>query len=321
LKSLPDEYEIRAVAAGSRAKEAALDLPEAVVVASAEELFRLSNLDLAVIATPSGLHAGHARMALDAGLHVVMEKPFAATIDEAEALLPIARGKKKILTVFHNRRFDSDFLALKSILKNKELGEVREAEFRWERYRPQVRTRWKEQKGSGSGLLWDLSPHLFDQANILFGPFDWVMADIEAQRKGAEVDDWFHIILGSGKTRVILHCGSLAVYKGFHYRVYGTQGTYLSYGDDSQESLLQQGEAPGCPGWGFMPGSGRLIRPDGSEERRDLSGGDWRDFYRVLATALRGTGNAPVDPEEALRVLALMEAARESSHCGRRIVL
>lgn len=321
LRSLGDDFDLRAVAAGSRVEEAGRDLPDVRIVATAEELALLPDLDLAVIATPSALHAAHARTALEAGLHVMLEKPFAATEREAHGLIDLARKRSRLLTVFHNRRFDSDFLTLRNLLADGKLGAVREAEFRWERYRPQVKARWKELPGPGSGLLWDLSPHLFDQANLLFGPFEWVMADVQAQRPNAQADDWFHVVLGSHTSRVILHAGSLAPCPGFHYRVHGERASFFTYGEDPQEGLLRSGAAPGCPLWSRMPGAGVLVRPDGSEDRLDLSGGDWRDFYRALAAALRGEGLVPVEPGQALGVLRLMEAARRSSDEGNRIRL
>ena len=321
LKSLSQDYEIRAVAAGKRVREASSDLPDTIVVASAEELFRVPDLDLVVIATPSGLHAAHARAALEAGLHVVLEKPFATTLSEADGLIETAHRKGRILTIFHNRRYDADFRFVRHIIERGELGAAYEAEFRWDRFRPQVRDRWKERPGPGSGLLWDLSPHLFDQANILFGPFDWIWANTETQRDGAGADDWFHVVLGRGKVRVILHAGSMAPHAGFHYRIHGETGTFLSYGEDSQEWLLRSGERPGCTGWGTLPKPAVLFRPDGSEERSEPAGGDWRDFYRALAPALGGMGPVPVDALEARGVLALMAAARASSENGRRVDL
>ncbi len=321
LRSLPALYELRAVAAGSRAEKAAAELPGVSVVSAAEDLFRLLDLDLAVIATPAALHSAHARAALDAGLHVVLEKPFSSDSSAARSILDTAERRGRLLTVFHNRRLDSDFRSLASLLDRGELGPVNEAEFRWERFRPGVRDRWKERAGPGSGLLWDLGPHLFDQASMLFGPFDWVLADTAAQRSGAETEDWFHVVLGKGTLRVVLHGGCLAPSPGFRYRVHGERGTFLSFGEDPQEALLRAGKLPGCPGWARMPGAGLLVRPDGSEERLDLSGGDWREFYVALASAIRGESQPPVNPEEALRVLELMEAAKRSSDSGLRIPL
>lgn len=321
IRSLPVDFEVSAVAAGSRFEEAARELPEARIVRTAEELFRLPGLDLAVIASPSGLHAAHARAALEAGLAVVLEKPFASTVREAETLIRASEAAGLPLAVFHNRRWDADFRTLSGLLDRDALGEVSEAEFRWERFRPSVQDRWKERPGPGSGLLWDLGPHLFDQACRLFGPFDWVMADVAAQRPGTRVDDWFHAVLGSGKRRIILHAGCLAPDTGFHYRVHGAKATFRTFGEDGQEAVLRAGGLPGSPGWGTMPGAGLLSRPDGSEERMDLAGGDWREFYRGLAAALAGRGSLPVEPAGALETLRLMEAAKVSSETGRRVTL
>ena len=321
LRSLPDQFEVCAVAAGSRVSEAERDLPGIAIVRTAEELFKLPGLDLAVIATPSGLHAAHAGSALRSGLHVVLEKPFASTLEEAEGLLQAAGQAGLRLTVFHNRRWDADFRTLRGLLEDGRLGSVTEAEFRWERWRPSVQDRWKERPGPGSGLLWDLGPHLFDQADRLFGPFEWVWADIQAQRPGARTDDWFHVLLGKGPSRVILHAGSSSPSEGFHYRVQGKAASFQTFGEDGQESALKSGVLPGGMGWGLMPGAGLLSFPDGTEERVDLAGGDWREFYRGLARSLNGEGPPPVEPVEALGVLVLMEAARESSETGRRIML
>ncbi len=321
IRSLPEDFEVSAVAAGSRFEEAARELPDARIVRTAEELFRLPGLDLAVIATPSGFHAAHARAALEAGLAVVLEKPFASTVREAETLIRVSEAAGRTLAVFHNRRWDADFVTLRGLLERGFLGDVSEAEFRWERFRPSVQDRWKEREGPGSGLLWDLGPHLFDQALRLFGPFDWVMADVQAQRPGAAVDDWFHAVLGAGPRRIVLHAGCLAPDAGFHYRVLGATATFRTFGEDGQEAVLRAGGLPGSPGWGGMPGAGLLSRADGSEKRMDLAGGDWREFYRGLAAALAGRGPVPVDPAGALETLRLMEAARVSSETGRRVIL
>lgn len=321
IRSLPREYELSAVAAGSRCEEARKDLPGVRIVRTAEELFRLPGLDLAVVATPSGLHAAHARAALEAGLAVVLEKPFASSVQEGETLVRLSESCGKPLQIFHNRRWDADFRTLERILKDRGLGDISEAEFRWERFRPSVQDRWKERPGPGSGLLWDLGPHLFDQALRLFGPFEWVLADVAAQRPGARVDDWFHVVLGGGSRRIILHAGCLAPDPGHHYRIHGSLGTFRTFGEDGQEAHLRAGDLPGCPGWGTMPGAGLLVRTDGTEERLDLVGGDWREFYRSMASALDGTGGFPVDPEGALETLRLMEAARVSSNTGQRVIL
>ncbi len=321
IRSLPEDFELAAVAAGSRGAEARAENPGARVVETAEELFRLPGLDLAVIATPSGLHAAHARAALEAGLAVVLEKPLASDLPEAEGLLEASGKAGLTVAVFHNRRWDADFRTLRNLLRDDRLGDVREAEIRWEKFRPSVQDRWKERPGPGSGALWDLGPHLFDQANLLFGPFDWVQADVAALRPGARTDDWFHVLLGAGTRRVVLHAGSQAPRPDFHFRVHGSRATFRTFGEDPQEARLRAGGAPGESGWGTLPGAGLLSFPDGREERVDLTGGDWREFYRALAADLDGRGPGPVEPAGALDTLRLMEAARTSSESGRRILL
>ena len=179
----------------SRPERVTADLPGIAVVPSADDLLATPSIDLVVIAAPSGVHAPLAAAALRAGKHVVVDKPIAPTLDEARATAMLAAGSDRVLAVFQNRRWDGDFLALRDLLSRGVLGEVSHFESHFDRYRPLVRDRWREQPGAGAGLWHDLGPHLVDQALQLFGLPDRVWGSLAAQRAGSQVDDWAHVVL------------------------------------------------------------------------------------------------------------------------------
>src|SRR5436190_471500 len=189
----------------SRPARVTADLPGTAVVPSADDLLATPSIDLVVIAAPPDVHAPLAAAALRAGKHVVVDKPIAPTLDEARATAMLAAGSDRVLAVFQNRRWDGDFLALRDLLSRGVLGEVSHFESHFDRYRPLVRNRWREQPGAGAGLWHDLGPHLVDQALQLFGLPDRVWGSLAAQRAGSQVDDWAHVVLEYNRRRAILH--------------------------------------------------------------------------------------------------------------------
>jgi predicted dehydrogenase len=282
-------------------------------------------VDAVVIATPNAQHAPLALAALRAGKHVLVDKPFALSSAEARAVVNAARDADRVVSVFQNRRFDADFLSLRAVVEQGTLGRIAECHSHFDRFRPQVRDRWRESDAPGSGLWMDLGPHLLDQMLQLFGWPEAISADIAAQREGARSDDYFHAVLHYPGLRAIVHAGSLVAASAPRFAVHGSQGSYLKEGRDVQEDQLRQGGAPGAPGWGLDPLHGQIVRvdADGHVQRHSVDNalGDYRRFYAAFRDAMLGVGDAPVSTEDALQLMRLLEAGRESADSGRRVDL
>lgn len=294
------------------------DHADARVVADAEIAFADPEVDLVVIAAPNGVHASLARAALAHGKHVVVDKPFTVTLDEARQVVAHATQAQRIVSVFQNRRWDADFMTLQKLIADGALGEVAEFHSHFDRHRPLVADRWRERALPGSGLWYDLGPHLVDQALQLFGMPDAVSADIAIQRQGATVDDYFDVTLRYPGLRVVLHAGSLVPAHALRFAVHGARASYVKHGLDPQEAALRDGGVPGQAGWGHDPQPGKLH----TEARvRTVQGipGDYRQYYAAVRDAVLGDGVAPVTMQEALQVMAILEAARESSDARREI--
>jgi predicted dehydrogenase len=224
------------------------------------------------------------------------------------------------LSVFQNRRWDSDFLAVREAIDAGLIGEVVHFESRIERFRPEVRARWREQAGPGSGLWWDLGPHLVDQALQLFGLPDTVHASLAAQRAGATTDDWAHVVLGFGTRRAILHAGMLAAGSVARFIVHGTKGSAVKQRPDPQEAQLIAGLRPGDARWGVDDDALQVHDANGVHQRATPRG-DQAQYYALLRDAVLGAGDNPVPPAQALAVMAVLEAAAASSTQGRTLTL
>lgn len=286
--------------------------PAATRHADPQALIADDSIDLVVIATPNDSHAPLAQAALAAGRHVVVDKPLAIDDEDAVALVQLARGAGRLLSVFHNRRWDSDFLTVERLLRDDALGEVMLAEFRWDRFRPAIKPGWREQGGPGSGLLNDLGPHMIDQAIRLFGMPDAVAGDVTQQRPAAGVDDYFEIVLRYGARRVTIGSASLVAAPRPRFALHGTKGSFVKYGIDPQEAVLRAGGMPGDSGYGIEPEAQWGVLTDGKGTARPVrsEAGDWRGFYRAMRDAIRGEGAVPVDPVDAVRGLRIIAAAR-----------
>ncbi|WP_244433809.1 Gfo/Idh/MocA family oxidoreductase [Azospirillum sp. B506] len=199
---------------------------------TAEAVIADPDIDLVVIATPNTSHAPLAREALLAGKHVVIDKPMATSAAEADELIELAKRQGRLLSVFHNRRWDNDFLTLRACLEAGEIGRPYHYEAHYDRFRPQIKQGWRERTLAGSGVLFDLGAHLIDQALTLFGMPDRILADVGSQRPDAQVDDWFHIVLGYGPMRAILHCGTVVCRPGPRFRLLCDGGSFLKHGMD-----------------------------------------------------------------------------------------
>jgi predicted dehydrogenase len=282
---------------------------------------RHPDADLVVIATPNESHAPLADAALRAGKHVVVDKPFTATLAEARALAALAVETDRVLSVFHNRRWDSDFLAVRAAVAAGDLGQVVELRSEMSRYRPEVRDRWRERAGPGAGMWYDLGSHLVDQALLLFGPPATVAADLRIQREGGTAVDWFHVLLGYGRTRVILASSMLAAAPAARFLVRGTEASLTRVHWDPQEAQLTRGMAPGSPGWG-RDDEPILIHHGGDAEPRSVTApaGDYPAYYAALRDAIAGGGEPPVTAAQACAVMAVIEAGERSSAASRVMV-
>lgn len=302
--------------ASSDAGKVLADLPDTTVYEDAEQMFCDPNIDLVVIATPNHTHAPLARSALAGGKHVIVDKPFALDLAEARTLFTEAERQKRLLSVFQNRRWDSDFLTIRSAIAAGEVGEVTHFESHFDRFRPIVKDRWREKKQPGGGLWYDLGPHLVDQALLLFGLPDSVQGNFACQRPGAETEDWAHVVLTYGNRRIILHADMLTAGGGRKFIVHGTAGTLLKTHGDQQETQLKSGMKPGMSGWGYDPDP--LILFDTAGDRRELQStpGDQRLYYQAIARAIMSSSENPVPPVFALAVMAVIEAALLSARTG-----
>jgi predicted dehydrogenase len=289
-------------------------LPEAQVLGNPEEAATHADVDLVVIASPNETHVPLATAALSAGKNVIVDKPFTITLAEARRLGELSRAKQRLVSVFQNRRWDSEFLGARAIIEEGRLGEVLHFESHIDRFRPEVRKRWREVAGPGAGLWYDLGPHLVDQALQLFGLPEKVSASLVRQRPHAQTDDWFHVLLDYGRLQAILH-GSLMVAGGIpRMAIHGTRGSWLKYGLDVQEEQLIRGVVPGHAGWGEDPRPG--IFYSGSENETlelPVPKGDHRQYYFRIRDAIRNQAPSPVTTGQAIAVMAVLETAIQSS--------
>ncbi|MCW0422691.1 oxidoreductase [Xanthomonas sacchari] len=299
--------------------------PQAHVVADAAQAFADPRIDAVVIATPNQTHAPLALSALAQGKHVLVDKPFTLDVAEAQQVLAQAQRADRIVSVFQNRRWDGDFLGVRALLEAGTLGEIAEFHSHFDRHRPQVGDRWREHALPGSGLWFDLGPHLLDQALQLFGPPQALQADLALQRPGAQTVDYVHAVLRYPRLRVVLHAGSLVAANGLRFALHGSGGSYVKHGLDTQEAQLRAGVAPGAPGWGEdpLPGQLRLVGADGTHAVQTLPAprGDYRDCYAAFREAIAGRAPAPVDAAQALAVMRLLEAGVRSAASGCSVTL
>lgn len=301
-----------AAVASSRPDTMRAALGDVAVEATPEAAIARDDIDLVVIATPNDRHAPLAMAALDAGKHVVVDKPFALTLADAAAVVDAARRAKRLVSVFHNRRWDSDFLTVAAAIARGDLGQVVHFESHFDRFRPQVRDRWRERRVPGGGIWYDLGPHLIDQAVHLFGMPERIEADLAVLRPGGQADDWAHAVLAYPDKRVIVHASMLSAGGSPRFVVHGTGGTLVKAMPDQQEAQLLAGMIPGVPGWGEDPDPAILHDGAGSRAVATVSG-DQRRFYRGVVAAIRGEGPNPVPPEEALATMSLIEAGLRAS--------
>jgi scyllo-inositol 2-dehydrogenase (NADP+) len=301
---------------GSEAQQA---YPDARLVRSLDELLAIDTIRLVVIATPNTTHFDLAKQCLLAGRDVVIDKPFATTYAEAAELVQIASEQGRLLSVYQNRRWDGDFVTLQRLVADGKLGRVVLFESHFDRFRPHLKANaWRERPEPGSGVLFDLGPHLIDQAMVLFGEPESISADLRIEREGASVDDAFDVVLHYPRMRVLLRAGMLVSTPTPRFVVQGTQGGYVKYGLDPQEDALKRGETPAGEFWGYEAPErwGTLLEAQGDSFATDklpTAPGDYRQYYQNVRDAILGNAPLAVTAEQGLGVMRALEMAQESS--------
>jgi scyllo-inositol 2-dehydrogenase (NADP+) len=299
------DYRIAAVMTSRAEAKTLRDRP--VIVPDIDALLAADGVDCVIVVTPNDLHAAHAEAALRAGKHVVIDKPMAPNLVACDRLIDLARERDRVLSVYHNRRWDGDFLALQSV----DVGTPALFEAGWDRFRPEAAAVWRNEPRPGAGLLWDLGPHMIDQAIRLFGWPDAMAADIATQRAGAGADDYFELTLRYGAMRAILSASTLVAATRPRMALHGTKGSWWTEGLDPVEAALRAKRSPPKPAFlADLPDIPAFhARTDGERIAEPVSVGDPFAFYRLLAAAIRGEGPSPVDPVDARNVVALIDAA------------
>ena len=302
--------------------------PQTVVVPNPQNIIEDPEIDLVINTSPNVDHAKWAREALLAGKHVMVEKPFTVNSKEADELIEIAKRSGKILTVYHSRRFTSDFKTVKKLLNSGLLGEIHDYESHFDRYRneprPLSRGGWRENALPGSGIFFDLGAHIIDQSLCLFGMPQAVTAQIKAQREFTNADDHFDVRLHYPALTVTLKGGMLCKMPGPTFQIHGTNGSFIKYGLDVQEAMLDAGKIPQGIDWGREPENiwGTInteyngVKIHGKIESEN---GDYREYFANLRDAIWGKAEIEVKPEEARNVIRIIELAFQSSEEKRMI--
>ena len=298
---------------------AAQAYPHARILRTFDELLAIPEIRLVVIASPNDTHYDFARRALESGRDVLVDKPFTPTLPEAVELVQIAKNKKRVITVYQNRRYDGDFAAIRKIVAEGTLGRIVNFATHYDRYRPNLKHVWREQAGPGNGLWFDIGPHLIDHAMTLFGEPEAITAEIRVVRDGAVADDSFDVTLHyPNALRATLSSSILAAATRPRFVLQGTLGAFVKEGFDPQELRLRAGNIAARGPWGREPKKdwGVLTTPEGDGfKHRSIPGepSDYRDFYKNLRDALRRRAEIAVSPQWAINVMQILELARESS--------
>jgi predicted dehydrogenase len=321
-----------------RGDEASKAYPDATILRSVDEVLA-SDAQLVVVGTPNETHFDLAMRCLEAGKHVVVDKPLAATSAEAAAMAKLAAKKNLVLAPFHNRRWDGDFLTVRALLIQGALGRLTTFESHFDRFRPIPRAgTWKEAGNPANGMLFDLGPHLVDQALCLFGVPQAITASVRTDRDNSEIEDAFDITLHYPRLLAMCRATMIAANPGPRFQLHGTRGSFRKYGLDPQEPALVAGaKVPRLgsngkpePGDDWLGESstrwGKLFIAADPEKPGEMTNyeveterGDYRGFYLNVRDAIRGTGKLAVTPTDGYRVIRLLELARESSESGRSI--
>lgn len=300
--------------------------PNAEIVSETSALLSREDIDLIVVATPNDTHFAMAKVALEANKHVVVEKPFTSASADAFELIELAESRNKILTVHHNRRWDSDFLTVRKIIEKGLLGRLVEVEIHYDRYRPFfLGNTWKEENLPGTGILYDLGSHLIDQAQTLFGLPEAVTADIRTQRVGGRIPDSFEVLLHYVNLRVTLKAGMLVREPLPHYILLGEKGSFIKYGMDVQEEALKSDVSPSATNnWGIEPEIlwGKInTEIDGLHlvGKIESEAGDYRCFYKNVRDAVLQNTPVNITARQAANTIKIIELAMRSQKEKRTV--
>lgn len=299
-------------------------VPDARVYADEGELLANPDIDLVVIATPNHLHVDQARAALQSRKHVVVDKPLCLRASQADELIALASAQRRMLAVFQNRRWDSDFLTLRKLIDTGRLGALNAFHARWDRFRPVVADRWREHDIAGNGVLYDLGAHLIDQALCLFGTPEWIQADVFAQRPNAIANDGFELLLGKGAARIALGVSTMIADGGPRYRIHGSRSSFIKSGLDVQEPQLRSGMPATDPQFGVEPQSQWGSLTDGASGQRETIAserGQWTQFYAQVRASIEQGAAPPVAASDGREIVRIIEAALASSRDGQRVAL
>lgn len=297
------------------------DFPEARILSEFSEILEDPEIDLLIITLPNHLHYQFTKRALEAGKNVVVEKPFTVDVQEADELIQLASEKKLLLSVHHNRRWDSDILTIQWLLEQDRLGKLMEFEAHFDRFRNYVKDSWKEKDLPGSGILYDLGSHLIDQALLLFGEPEEIFANLRMQREHSRVTDNFEILLFYPDLKVTLKAGMLVKEDGPRYKLIGRKGNYTKYGMDVQEEALKKGKIPkDHTNWGIEPKElwGTLNTEDEHRKIESLPG-DYRQFYLRIRDRLWKNTPSAIEARQARNVIRIIHLAQQS-HNEKRII-
>lgn len=292
--------------------------PSVQAAKSLDEVLTDNEIDLVSICTPSNTHFDYAKQCLLAGKNVLVEKPFTATAAEAEELIVLAKKQGKVLSIFQNRRFDSDFMTIKKVIENKLLGDLVAFEIHFDRHKPILNPkRWKETVSPANGILYDLGAHIIDQTIVLFGKPNSVVGETFTQREGSEIDDAFHIRLDYGKLKVILKSSLLVREEGPRYILHGTKGSFVKYGIDVQEDHLKAGLMPGMAGFGVEPTDkwGILNTEINGQSFRgtiETEVGNWDFLFQNLYEAIAEGKELLIKPEQIVEQIKIIEAVKNN---------
>lgn len=301
--------------------------PEVKVYSSVEDMLQDASLELIVVNTPNYTHYDYAKQALLAGKHVIVEKPFTVDVKQGEELIQLAAEKGLLLSVYHNRRYDSDYKIVRKVVESGSLGDLLEVEIHYDRFKEELSyKKHKEIAQPGTGALYDLGSHLIDQALTLFGMPQRLWADIRIIRKGSVVDDYFEVVLYYNELRVRLKCSYLIREALPAYALHGRKGSFIKTKSDIQEAMLQKGLMPDSPDWGAeAPHEWGLLHTDidGKIVKQYLSStnGNYLDYYQGIYDTLRNNVGNPVAPTDGLNVIRIITAAFESSKEGKVVTL
>lgn len=296
--------------------------PNATIFRSVEELCKDERLNLIIVNTPTHLHYEHVKIALQAGKNVLVEKPFTITVKEAEELTALAKERGLNLTIYQNRRYDGDYDAVKKVVDSNILGELREVEIRYDRYRPAYGGKpHKEGNLPGAGIIYDLSPHLVDQVLQLFGWPEAIFADVWKMRDDVAVPDYFEILFYYDRKRVRIKATCIARETDHAYILHGMKGSFLQHRSDKQEQELLAGTKPSIQSWcppSSQPDGILHTDIDGVAERREQtsSPGNYMGLFSDLHDFYSGKRSNPIPPEDGIRTIKVIEAAMKSAKEG-----